>query len=90
MVSLRGFGTQSPFETDWGNFQNWLNSSQGWILYFAIFLTILVILVFVAWLRVGRVPGPQHDGKLEAYLSGRVLEGGEPSPQQDEGESEGK
>jgi uncharacterized membrane protein len=76
MASLRGFGTQTPFSTDWQNFQNWLNSSQGWIFYFAIFLTMLVILLFVAWLRVGRAHKPQHHS--------------ETSPQQDEGESEGK
>jgi hypothetical protein len=45
--------------TDWQNFQDWLNTGQGWIFYFALFLAFLVILLYVAWRSV-RAPGPQH------------------------------
>jgi hypothetical protein len=61
--------------TDWQNFQDWLNTGQGWIFYFALFLAFLVILLYVAWRSV-RAPGPQNHS--------------ETSLDQEQGESEQK
>ena len=49
---MNALGT--PFDTGWGNFQNWLNSSQGWMFYGAILLAIVVILYYVEWVLVRR------------------------------------
>src|SRR6266508_1178550 len=39
--------TWSPFDTDWSNFQNWLNSGSGKIIYLIGFVTILIyVLLF--------------------------------------------
>jgi hypothetical protein len=89
--------------TDWQNFQDWLNSGQGWIFYFALFLAFLVILLFVA-LRSVRAPGSPHRGEaspsseLLLYLSGQLTSLKAPGPQhdietspdQEQGESEQK
>jgi hypothetical protein len=76
MASLRGFGTQTPFSTDWQNFQNWLNSENGWMFYFVVFLVVLVILLYLLGLRTLRAPEPQHHS--------------ETSPDQEQGKSEQK
>ena len=35
---------ETPFFSAWGNFENWLNSSEGWIFYLVLFVLILSIL----------------------------------------------
>jgi hypothetical protein len=62
----------TPFFSEWGNFENWLNSKEGWMFYAAVFLAIVVILFFVQWVRgrrrgwvtPGDKRGPHH--KLSA------------------------
>jgi hypothetical protein len=51
--------------TSWGNFENWLNSRDGWMFYAAVFLAIVVTLFFVQWVRGRRrgwvTPGDKRD-----------------------------
>ena len=58
----------TPFTSDWGNFQNWLNSGDGWMFYGAILLAIVVILFYVEWVLVRRrrwrVGGEPRDGEI--------------------------
>jgi len=58
----------TPFTSDWGNFQNWLNSGDGWMFYGAILLAIVVILFYLEWVLVRRrrwrVGGEPRDGEI--------------------------
>ena len=58
----------TPFTSDWGNFQNWLNSGDGWMFYGAILLAIVVILFYVEWVLVRRrrwrVGGDPRDSEI--------------------------
>jgi len=46
-------GATSPYYSEWGNFQGWLNSAQGLVFYFVVLVAIL-ILVFLPSLRRNR------------------------------------
>ncbi len=62
---MNALGT--PFETGWGNFQNWM-SGNGWMFYAAVILAIVVILFYIEWVLVRRrrwrVGGEPRDSEI--------------------------
>jgi len=54
---------ETPFFSQWSNFENWLNSTDGWIFYLLVFGSILSILVnLVAFSRRHKEPDELRTG----------------------------